>query len=90
MLDLLVHGSILARVGASSKPGAIHFAIGALLRWYKDGADVQVKLPKLSMYMGHVSILSTAHYLRWTPALAQAASEQFEVGFGSLIDGGTS
>ncbi|UIF86295.1 tyrosine-type recombinase/integrase (plasmid) [Cupriavidus necator] len=66
------------------------FAIGALLRWYKDGADVQVKLPKLSMYMGHVSILSTAHYLRWTPALAQAASEQFEVGFGSLIDGGTS
>lgn len=66
------------------------FAIGALLRWYREGVDVQAKLPKLSMYMGHVSILSTAHYLQLTPTLAQAASEQFEASFGSLIDGGTS
>jgi len=66
------------------------FAIGALLRWYKEGADVQVELPKLSMYMGHVSILSTAHYLQLTPTLAQAASEQFEARFGTLIDGGMS
>jgi integrase/recombinase XerD len=66
------------------------FAIGALLRWYREGVDVQAKLPRLSMYMGHVSILSTAHYLQLTPMLAQAASEQFEAGFGSLIDGGIS
>ena len=40
------------------------FAIGCLLRWYREGADVQSNLPKLAMYMGHVSIQSTAYYLR--------------------------
>lgn len=64
------------------------FAIGALLRWYRQGSDVQVQLPKLAMYMGHVSILSTAHYLRWIPALAEAANKRFESQFGHLIDGG--
>lgn len=66
------------------------FAIQVLLRWYRQGADVQSKLPKLAMYMGHVSIVSTAYYLQWIPALAQAASQRFETCFGHLIDGGLS
>jgi hypothetical protein len=33
------------------------------MRWYRDGADVQSNLPRLAIYMGHVSIVSTAHYL---------------------------
>jgi integrase/recombinase XerD len=37
------------------------FAVGSLLRWYEQGADVQSNLPKLAMYMGHVSIVSTAY-----------------------------
>ena len=37
------------------------------------------------MYMGHVSIESTAYYLRWIPELAQAASDRFEASFGELI-----
>jgi hypothetical protein len=28
------------------------------------------------MYMGHVSIVSTAYYLRWIPQLAAAASSR--------------
>ena len=61
------------------------FAIECLLRWYREGADVQSQLPKLAMYMGHVSIASTAYYLRWIPELAQAASDRFEASFGDLV-----
>jgi integrase len=66
------------------------FAVQALLRWYRQGADVQSNLPKLAMYMGHVSIISTAYYLKWIPDIAAAASERFEVRFGHLISGGAS
>jgi len=63
------------------------FAVQALLRWYRDGADVQAQLPKLSMYMGHVSIISTAHYLHWIPDIAIAASNRFEAQWGKLMTG---
>src|SRR5699024_7953464 len=29
------------------------FALQALIRWYREGADVQSKLPHLALYMGH-------------------------------------
>jgi integrase len=61
------------------------FAVQCLLRWYRQGTDVQSQLPKLAMYMGHVSIASTAYYLRWVPELAQAASDRFEARFGQLL-----
>ncbi len=63
------------------------FAVQALLRWYRDGADVQAQLPKLSMYMGHVSILSTALYLHWIPDIATVASNRFESQWGKLMKG---
>ena len=34
------------------------FAVQALMRWYRAGADVQSNLPRLAIYMGHVSIVS--------------------------------
>lgn len=64
------------------------FAVQALLRWYREGADVQSNLPKLAMYMGHVSIVSTAYYLKWIPDIAEAASRRFESHYGHLLDGG--
>jgi len=64
------------------------FAIQSLLRWYRQGADVQSNLPKLAIYMGHVSIASTAYYLRWIPELAAAANLRFESHYGHLISGG--
>lgn len=64
------------------------FAVQCLLRWYREGTDVQSNLPKLAMYMGHVSIISTAYYPRWIPELRQAASDRFEASFGSLVSGG--
>jgi integrase/recombinase XerD len=64
------------------------FAVQALLRWYRAGVDVQAKLPQLSMYMGHVSIVSTAHYLHFIPEVASAAHRLFARHFGHLALGG--
>jgi len=64
------------------------FAVQALLRWYREGADVQSNLPKLAMYMGHVSIVSTAYYLKWMPQITEAASRRFETHYGYLLEGG--
>jgi len=64
------------------------FAVGALLRWYEDDADVQVQLPRLAMYMGHVSIASTAYYLRLMPEVMQHASERFARSVPELLEGG--
>jgi integrase/recombinase XerD len=64
------------------------FAVQALLRWYRAGADVQAKLPQLSMYLGHVSIVSTAYYLHFIPEIAAAAHRRFARHFGHLAQGG--
>jgi integrase len=53
------------------------YACHALLRWYRRGEDVQAKLPILAIYMGHVSIVSTQHYLHLIEPLATVASERF-------------
>jgi integrase len=65
------------------------FAVGALLRWYENDEDVQVQLPRLAMYMGHVSIASTAYYLRLMPEVMQHASERFARSYPDLLEGGT-
>jgi integrase len=61
------------------------FAVHALLRWYHDGVDPQAKLPFLSAYMGHVSPVSTAYYLPFVSALAEAASLRFLHTYGALV-----
>lgn len=66
------------------------FAVAALLRWYETDADVQSSLPKLALYMGHVSIVSTAYYLRWMPAVVSQASARFARSCAGVIEGGAS
>ena len=61
------------------------FAVHALLRWYREGADVQAKLPFLSIYMGHVSIVSTQYYLQFIEELANSASKRFAKNYSELI-----
>jgi integrase/recombinase XerD len=61
------------------------FAINALLRWYRNGVDVESKLPFLSAWMGHVSILSTYHYLRFVEPLRSLASHRFADCYSSLV-----
>ena len=54
------------------------FAVHRLTAWYKQGADVQRLLPALSVYMGHVCLLSTSTYLTMTPMLLEEAGRRFE------------
>lgn len=51
---------------------------------------MQSYLPKLALYMGHVSIVSTAYYLRQMPAVVMRASERFARAYGAVIAGGVS
>jgi integrase len=54
------------------------FAVGTLLRWYRDGVDPASRLFQLATFMGHVDPTSTAVYLTVTPALLDEANRRFE------------
>lgn len=53
-------------------------AVTRLVRWYREGVDVQYLLPQLATYLGHVHISGTQCYLSMTPELLQQASARFE------------
>ena len=53
------------------------FAVHRLLQWYKSEKDINLKLPYLSTYMGHVDITSTQVYLQVANELLEAGSERF-------------
>jgi integrase len=54
------------------------FAVGCLLRWYRQGVDPAARLHHLSTFMGHVDPVSTAVYLQITPELLGEANRRFE------------
>jgi integrase len=53
------------------------FAVGTLLRWYREGVDPMARLFDLSTFLGHVSPSSTAVYLTITTELLECASGRF-------------
>lgn len=53
-------------------------AVHRLVRWYREGKDVQKLLPQLSVYMGHVNLAATQVYLSMTPELLYEANQRFE------------
>jgi integrase len=61
------------------------FAVTRVLQWYREGANVEAKLPLLATYMGHVDVLSTQVYLNSTIELLREASHRFERAFGGLL-----
>jgi len=54
------------------------FAVGCLLRWYREGVNPSTRLYQLSTFMGHVDPASTAIYLTITPQLLAEANQRFE------------
>ena len=54
------------------------FAVGTLLRWYREGVDPARRLIHLATFMGHVSPSSTAYYLTITAQLLESANARFE------------
>jgi integrase len=59
------------------------FAVTSLLGWYRDGQDVQARLPALSAYLGHASPAATYWYLTATPELLALAAGRLEAAPGS-------
>ena len=50
------------------------FAVKTLLGWYRDGQDVQARMPSLPAYLGHVAPAATYWYLTGTPELLALAA----------------
>jgi integrase len=76
-------GALGLAVPDGVRPPTLHslrhsFAVGCLLRWYRDGDDPAARLHELSTFMGHVDPVSTAVYLTVTSQLLDEASRMFE------------
>lgn len=54
------------------------FAVHRLLRWYREGENVEAKLPLLTAFLGHVDIASTQVYLDMIPQLLEQVHLRFE------------
>lgn len=52
------------------------FVVVTLVRWYREGRDVERELPKLSTYLGHVHVHHTYWYIEAVPELLQLATER--------------
>ncbi|MFC1707288.1 tyrosine-type recombinase/integrase [Planctomycetota bacterium] len=61
------------------------FAVHRLEEWYRQGADLGAKLPVLSAYMGHRSLVGTQRYLRLTPALFPEVAASVEAIAGHVM-----
>lgn len=60
------------------------FAVHRLMKWYREGADVDSKLPLLATYMGHVRFAYTKTYLTLTQQLLAEAGHRYARDFDCL------
>ena len=60
------------------------FAVSTLLHWYRDGIDVECRLPALATYLGHTDVNSTYWYCTAVPELLQLAARRAEQAAGRL------
>jgi integrase/recombinase XerD len=54
------------------------FTVATLLDWYRDGGNVQARLPLLSTWLGHIDPKSTYWYLQAVPELLALAAGRLE------------
>ena len=54
------------------------FAVRRLLKWYKEGANLDQKILALCTYLGHVQVTDTYWYLSAVPELLAIVSDKFE------------
>lgn len=54
------------------------FAVQTLLDWYRDGLEVQPRLPRLSTYLGHTHPRHTFWYLQAAPELMAIAGQRLD------------
>jgi integrase/recombinase XerD len=85
-----VFAGLLDDAGIQAPPGRrrprLHdlrhsFTVASLLDLYRDGGDVQARLPLLSTWLGHVDPKSTYWYLQAVPELLALAAGRLEQAF---------
>ncbi len=54
------------------------FTVATMLDWYRDGGNVQARLPLLSAWLGHADPKSTYWYLQAVPELLALAAGRLE------------
>jgi integrase/recombinase XerD len=54
------------------------FAVRTLINWYREGIDVEARLPRLSTYLGHVHPANTYWYLSGAPELFALAAQRLD------------
>ena len=69
------------RVGPRPHDFRHGFARERLRLWYRSGADLQRRLPDLSVYLGHQNLLGTEVYLKAAPDLLAVASRRMAARF---------
>jgi integrase len=77
-------GRDCATGGTTASPHDLRhsFTVATLLDFYRDGGDVQARLPILSTWLGHVDPKSTYWYLHAIPELLALAADRLEAVFG--------
>lgn len=82
---------LVAAAGIQAPPGRraprLHdlrhtFTVATMLEWYRDGGNVQARLPLLSTWLGHVDPKSTYWYLQAVPELLALAAGKLELANG--------
>ena len=61
------------------------FALHSLRRWYRDGEDLDAKLPLLATYLGHQHLAGTQRYLHLTAEIFPEITARAEAAFGEVI-----
>lgn len=61
------------------------FAVHRLIQWYREGADLQAKLPLLATYLGHQGMSGTQRYLHLVPELFPEVTATLERFAGHVI-----
>ncbi len=78
---MVAHAGLMPRsTGCRPRPHDLRhtFAVNTVLDAYRDGAEVQARLPLLSTYLGHVNPGSTYWYLQAAPELLALAGQRLE------------
>jgi integrase len=58
------------------------FTIRTLINWLRAGADIDVLMPALATYLGHVNPVGTYWYLEASPELMELAAARLDGRFG--------
>jgi integrase len=88
-----VRGRLGWRPAAGGRPPRLYdlrhgFACTQLMRWHAKNRNVNVLLPALSTYLGHVKVTDTYWYMTGTPGLMAVCAARFERFAGTSNGGG--